>query len=157
MLILRRGGVLKPSETITDDLRGDVVIPMGDISMGNQEAKADAGKLRLTLVPLEAIEDIAEVRMYGDRKYGSSDNWKEVEVQRYRDALFRHLLAYIRDPQGKDEESGLFHYQHLICNAAFICAMERKARRENDIVIAPAPKEQKTQNPFFRKLKRILS
>lgn len=91
----------------------------------NQDAKADAGKIRPTLVPIEAIEDIAIVRDYGDKKYGSTDNWKQVEVQRYRDALFRHLLAYIKDPKSKDEESGIEHYKHLICNAAFICALER--------------------------------
>lgn len=93
----------------------------------NQSAKADAGKIRPTLVPIEAIEDIAVVRAYGNAKYpkGGSDNWKQVEVERYRDALFRHLLAYIKDPKSKDEESGIEHYKHLICNAAFICALER--------------------------------
>ena len=93
--------------------------------MNNQEAKADNGKLKLTLVPTEVIEDIAEVRMYGNEKYHDPDNWKTVEVERYRDALFRHLLAYIKDPKGKDAESGLEHYKHLACNAAFICALER--------------------------------
>lgn len=94
----------------------------------DQTAKADAGKLPLTLVPLEAIEDIAEIRRYGCMKYKDPDNWKRVEVERYRDALFRHLIAYLRDPQGVDEESGLEHYKHLITNAAFICALERKAK-----------------------------
>lgn len=93
--------------------------------MNNQEAKADNGKLKLTLVPTEVIEDIAEVRMYGNEKYHDPDNWKTVEVERYRDALFRHLLAYIKDPKGKDAESGLEHYKHLACNVAFICALER--------------------------------
>lgn len=93
--------------------------------MNNQEAKADNGKLKLTLVPTEVIEDIAEVRMYGNEKYHDPDNWKTVEVERYRDALFRHLLAYIKDPKGEDAESGLEHYKHIACNIAFICALER--------------------------------
>lgn len=93
--------------------------------MNNQEAKADNGKLKLTLVPTEVIEDIAEVRMYGNEKYHDPDNWKTVEVERYRDALFRHLLAYIKDPKGKDAESGIEHYKHIACNCAFICALER--------------------------------
>ena len=93
--------------------------------MNNQEAKADNGKLKLTLVPTEVIEDIAEVRMYGNEKYHDPNNWKTVEVERYRDALFRHLLAYIKDPKGKDAESGLEHYKHIACNIAFICALER--------------------------------
>lgn len=94
----------------------------------NQTLKADKGKLPLTKVPLEAIEDIAEVRAYGIEKYGSEESWREVEIERYRDALFRHLVAYLRDPQGKDEESGLEHYKHLATNAAFICALERKRK-----------------------------
>lgn len=90
----------------------------------DQKAKADAGKPRLSLVPPEIIFDIARVREYGNAKYGAADNWKTVEIERYRDAAFRHLLAYISDPQGKDEESGLPHLWHLACNVAFLCAME---------------------------------
>ena len=35
----------------------------------DQQAKADAGKLELDLVPTQIIRDIAEVRMYGNQKY----------------------------------------------------------------------------------------
>lgn len=91
----------------------------------NQTAKADAGKLQLTLVPPQIIEDVAEVRMYGNKKYHDPNNWKQVEIERYRDALFRHFVAYIRDPQSVDEESGIPHYKHMATNMAFICAMER--------------------------------
>ena len=90
-----------------------------------QSAKADAGKPRLSLVPPEIIRCIARVREYGCEKYGDPDNWKRVEPERYRDALFRHLLAYIEDPAGLDEESGLPHLWHLACNAAFLCEMEK--------------------------------
>ena len=55
----------------------------------NQEAKADAGKLEIDLVPTQIIRDIAEVRMYGNRKYGSPDNWKTVELRRYINAMLR--------------------------------------------------------------------
>lgn len=87
-------------------------------------AKADEGKLNLTLVPRQIIWDIAEVREYGNKKYHSPDNWKNVEVERYRAAAFRHFLAYLDDPHGVDEESGIEHYKHLCCNLAFICEME---------------------------------
>lgn len=56
----------------------------------NQEAKADAGKLPLTQVPREIIRDIAIIRQYGLKKYKDPDNWKRVEIERYRDAAFRH-------------------------------------------------------------------
>ena len=94
--------------------------------MSNQAYKADAGKLQLTLVPLQIIYDIAAVRMYGNAKYpdGGPDNWKRVEPQRYRDAAFRHFLAYLADPAGVDEESGLLHRWHLECNLAFLAELE---------------------------------
>lgn len=94
--------------------------------MNDQTAKADAGKLRLTLVPRGIIRAIARVRMFGQKKYpdGGEDNWKRVEIERYRDAAFRHFLAYLDDPQGFDEESGLPHLWHLCTNCAFLCEME---------------------------------
>lgn len=92
--------------------------------MPDQTAKQDAGKLQITLTPTQIIRDIAEVRMYGNKKYGSSDNWKNVEPVRYRDALMRHLLAYIDDPESVDAESGLPHLWHAACNIAFLCEME---------------------------------
>ena len=90
----------------------------------SQTAKRDAGKLRLTLVPRQIIRAIAAVRQYGNEKYGDSENWRRVEVQRYRDAAFRHFLAYLDNPKGVDEESGYPHLWHLACNIAFLCEME---------------------------------
>lgn len=90
----------------------------------NYKAKADKGKLKLTLVPRKIIRAIARIRMYGNAKYGSSENWRTVEIERYRDAAFRHWLAYLDDPKGRDEESGLPHLHHCACNIAFLCEME---------------------------------
>ena len=89
----------------------------------DQTAKADAGKLHLSLVPTQIVKDIAEVRMYGNRKYGDSENWKTVEMRRYVDALLRHTLEFVRKPDSVDSESGIAHYKHMACNMAFICEM----------------------------------
>ncbi len=89
----------------------------------DQTIKADAGKLRLSLVPSQVIRDIAEVREYGNRKYGDSESWRRVDRKRYVDALYRHMLAFVDDPASKDEESGIEHYKHLACNIAFLCEM----------------------------------
>lgn len=91
-----------------------------DAEQPAQGAKADAGKVQLTLCPTEIIKAIARVRMYGTAKYGDRDNWQMVEAQRYRDAAYRHWLAYLADPCGVDEESGLPHLWHLACNIAFL-------------------------------------
>lgn len=89
----------------------------------DQKVKADAGKVRPTLVPLKLIEAVAAVREYGCSKYHDPENWKKVEKQRYKDALYRHWLAYLKG-EDKDLESGLPHLWHLACNAAFLIEME---------------------------------
>lgn len=91
--------------------------------MNNQEAKKDEGKLRPTLVPVALIQAVARVRMYGTEKYGDPENWRQVEPERYRDALYRHWLAYL-DGERLDEESGLPHLWHLACNVAFLIERE---------------------------------
>lgn len=92
----------------------------------NQDAKKDAGKPQLTLVPRQIIWDIAKVRMYGNKKYKDPDNWKLVEPQRYREAAYRHFLAYLDDPFGLDPESGLPHRWHLETNLAFLAELENR-------------------------------
>lgn len=97
--------------------------------MNDQTAKADSGKLPMDLVPPQIIRDIAEVRKYGNDKYGDPDNWRRVEKRRYVAALMRHLAAYVDylngDDDGKDKESGIEHHKHMACNMAFICEMEK--------------------------------
>lgn len=88
-------------------------------------AKHDAGKPRLTLVPSEIIRAIAVVREYGVQKYGSVENWRKVDRERYRDALYRHMLDYVDEPGGVDAESGLPHLWHIACNVAFLCELEK--------------------------------
>lgn len=92
--------------------------------MPDQSVKADGGKIRPTLVPSSLIKAVAAVRTFGVTKYCDPENWRKVEPQRYRDAMYRHLLAYIDDPESKDEESGLPHLWHLACNVAFLIEMD---------------------------------
>ena len=104
--------------------RPDPEEPGPDPEEFDQTAKADAGKLQLSLVPGNLIRACAVVRMYGNKKYGDPDNWKQVEPQRYRDAAYRHWLAYIDDHTAVDPESGIPHLWHCICNLAFLAQME---------------------------------
>lgn len=91
--------------------------------MTNQEAKADAGKPRPTLVPVSLIRAVTAIREYGCQKYSDPENWRKVEPQRYKDAAYRHWLDYL---EGKtvDAESGLPTLWHLACNIAFLIEME---------------------------------
>ena len=122
---------------------GEVSIPVEDIereelflserklhwdsisAMNKQEAKADAGKPRPTLVPVSLIEAVASIREYGVAKYRDPDNWKKVDAERYRNAAYRHWLAYIKGEK-LDPESGLPHLHHCACNLAFLIEMEGK-------------------------------
>lgn len=95
-----------------------------DVIMPDQKVKADAGKPRLTLVPPRIIWDIAAVREFGCQKYGDPENWRRVSPQRYRDAMFRHMMAYLAGYDSVDPESGLKHLAHLATNVAFLCELE---------------------------------
>lgn len=90
------------------------------------EAKSDGGKPRPCLVPPEIIWAITYVREYGFKKYRDPENWKRVEPERYQNAAYRHFLAYLKDPNARDEESGLPHLWHLACNIAFLIALEKE-------------------------------
>ena len=88
-------------------------------------------KLRVSLVPVSAIEGIASVLTYGANKYTVKDeegnviidganNWRSgSNWTSVIDSLERHLLAFKR---GEDicSESGELHIDHLMCNAAFL-------------------------------------
>ena len=94
-------------------IEGDAPTPECDsqgvtFDRADQSAKTDAGKIRPTLVPPALIEAVAAVRGYGCNKYGDPDNW----------------LAYLKNPEACDPESGLPHLWHLACNAAFLIEME---------------------------------
>ena len=98
----------------------------------DQSAKADKGKLELSLVNPELVKAVAEVRMYGTEKYGDSENWRKVEPKRYVDALYRHLLAYIEGNE-VDEESGLSHLAHMACNISFLLDKEYLKEHESEV------------------------
>lgn len=98
----------------------------------DQSAKADKGKLELSLVNPELVKAVAGVRMYGTEKYGDSENWRKVEPKRYVDALYRHLLAYIEGNE-VDEESGLSHLAHMACNLSFLLDKEYLKEHESEV------------------------
>ena len=115
-------------EVVEDEQFREVTKMMKEANMdkptnNDQQAKADAGKPRPTLTPVSLIDAVTAVRMYGNAKYHDPENWRQVEPQRYRDALYRHWLAYLKGEKC-DQESGLPHLWHLATNAAFLIEME---------------------------------
>jgi len=90
-----------------------------DSTERNQSLKADGNKPMLELIPTSAYKSLGRVLTFGAKKY-APNTWRKVETIRYVGALLRHLCAYIDDPYGVDEESGLYHSEHLLTNAMFI-------------------------------------
>lgn len=110
--------------------------------MNDQSIKADAGKARVDLVPQGIVWAVARVREYGLKKYpGGEEKWRAVEIWRYRAAAYRHLLRYLKEPAGKDSESGLPHLWHLACNVAFLVELEEEKGDPWELMAERAAKE----------------
>jgi len=90
----------------------------------NTGIKFDDGKLDWTLLPFEEMESVIRVLMFGAKKY-ERDNWKKVDIERYRNAAMRHLVASLKGEK-LDEETGESHMSHLICCALFILYKEKQ-------------------------------
>jgi hypothetical protein len=86
--------------------------------------KGDAGKLRFTLLPFDAVSEVVRVLMFGANKYGDH-NWIAVDNahERYFDAAMRHLVAR-KEGERNDPESGLSHLAHAVCCGIFLLAMD---------------------------------
>lgn len=106
MLLLRDSVSKSTADVVTDGL------------------KHDGGKPRLDLVPPEIIEAVGAVMTHGAEKYGEA-SYRQVEPKRYRAALMRHICKWLKDPYGKDEDSGLPHLWHIACNVAFLLELDK--------------------------------
>lgn len=130
-LLTECGWMQKHDMELTEAIRKSLEVK--DENLGNQKAKADAGKPRLTLVPMRIIWDIAAVREWATRnKYPDPSSWKQVEPKRYHEALIRHVLRYIDEPDGVDKESGLPHLYHVATNVAFLAELEKERNKDRE-------------------------
>ena len=92
-----------------------------DVNAGG--AKFDAGKIRMDLVPMDAVMAEAAVYTYGAIKY---DDWnwaKGMRKGRIVAALLRHTGAYMLGEE-RDPESGLPHTWHMRCCTGMLVAGE---------------------------------
>jgi len=89
--------------------------------------KADSGKSMLSLVDPAFIKGTANVLTMGAIKY-EVDNWKRCDdVQRYKDALLRHIYDYLSGEK-IDNESGMSHLYHASCNLMFLDYFDRECK-----------------------------
>jgi len=92
--------------------------------------KYDSGKLRWDLLPVETIEEIVKVLTMGANKY-ADNNWKLLDKadDRYYAALMRHLVEW-RKGSKIDQESGLNHLAHVLCNTVFLLWFDQQLEKE---------------------------
>lgn len=86
--------------------------------------KHDGGKPRLALVPSAIIRAVGRVMTHGAEKYGKN-SYRDVDPERYRHALMRHICEWLDDPYGVDKDSGLPHLEHIACNVAFLLELDK--------------------------------
>lgn len=85
--------------------------------------KDDEEKLRLDLVPYDAIKAIAAILTFGATKYGDR-NWENgMKWSRVFSALQRHLVAWW-EGEALDAETGKSHLWHAGCCILFLIAYE---------------------------------
>lgn len=107
--------------------------------------KNDAGKVDLSLVPLEALKQEALGFMLGASKYGRHNFRKGMEASRLVSAAQRHLLAWFNgerlDPDPKAQELGLetTHLGNARCCLAMLITLEESGALIDDRYGAPTP------------------
>lgn len=103
-----------------------------EVTKPDDFVKNDSGKLEWSLMPFKQLEDVVRVLMFGAKKY-SRDNWKKCDdVNRYKDALMRHVTAYIEGEKFDKGKGGdnLPHLAHAICNCLFLLWFDQAETEE---------------------------
>jgi hypothetical protein len=76
--------------------------------------KYDQNKPDLSMVSYDLMEEVAYVRMFGEKKY-ARDNWKRgFKVTRSCAAALRHIFLFLSG-ETNDSESGRSHLAHAVC------------------------------------------
>jgi hypothetical protein len=113
----------EPMKSITQEIKE---FDVNQINIDEQipGTKYDGDKLQYSLIPPNALMEIARNLTIGLKKYKERDNWKKVPNanQRYLDALYRHLEAHRRG-EIYDPDSSVPDMPHLAAvavNAMFL-------------------------------------
>jgi len=90
---------------------------VGDIDSDKKGtgARFNEGKVPLELIPLSTLEGAAFVMAHGAKKYKRWNWMKGMDWLVPYGCLLRHMAAWY-DGEDDDEESGLPHLDHAMCN-----------------------------------------
>ena len=81
--------------------------------------KFDTEKIRVDLLPVKPVLEIAKVFTFGANKYADRNWEKGLKWGRVYGAALRHLFYWFLG-EDKDPESGLSHLAHAGCNIMFL-------------------------------------
>jgi len=104
--------------------------------------KFDQDKIRMDLLPMEALVEVAKVLTFGAKKYGDR-NWEQgIEFWRLRGAKMRHDAASVLGEQ-VDPESGLLHKAHEACSILMELTLlvRQLNRQQEDTCTGSVPKK----------------
>lgn len=90
---------------------------IGDINSDDKGtgARYNSGKPKLSLIPLTTLYDEARVWEYGEKKYKAWNWTKGMQWSVPLECALRHLARW-QAGEENDEESGLPHLAHAMCN-----------------------------------------
>lgn len=118
-------GYEKPSLSEKYHVNSDKnAVPESESGDKPQDMKFDGDKIRMELLPFNALEAVAEVLTFGAKKY-EANSWQSLDnaEERYKGALLRHFTA-LQKGALLDSESGLSHAAHMACDALFLLHFE---------------------------------
>ena len=101
--------------------------------MKTEPQKFDGEKIRVELLPVDALEEIAKVLTFGAIKYAAG-NWATgsgFKWSRLAGALLRHIFAWMRG-EDRDPESGISHLAHAGCMLLFLLSHVLRNHGEDD-------------------------
>ena len=99
----------------------------------NGGIKFDDDKPDYSLIPPNALDDVAKVLTIGAKKY-DRHNWKKLDNinDRYFAAAQRHMWALLKD-ETHDPETGIHHSAHAICCMMFLLEFYYLQNSKNSI------------------------
>lgn len=92
--------------------------------------KHDAGKPRFSLIPPEALAEVAKVFTHGASKYPARNYLIGTDWTRYLDATYRHLSAWSQ--QENLDESGFNHLAHAAASILILLTLQLKTLGKDD-------------------------